>query len=131
MPTRASGSFDVRITPQTEPAFDGTRLGRMLLDKTFHGALDGTSRGQMLTVGTETKGSAVYVAVEQFEGTLDGRRGGFALHHAGIMTRGAAELSIRVVPDSGTGELAGLRGALAITIADGRHGYDFEYTLPA
>ena len=129
MAQRASGQFEVELKPQDDPAFAGTSLGRLLLDKRFHGALEGASRGQMLTAGDRAKGSAVYVAVEQFDGALDGRTGGFALHHTGIMHAGAMRLTIEVVPGSGTGELAGIRGTLGIRIADGKHYYDFDYTL--
>jgi hypothetical protein len=103
----------------------------MSIDKRYHGDLDGPSRGQMLTAGTDVKGSAVYVAVERVNGTLQGRSGAFVLHHAGIMTRGAATLVVSVVPDSGTGELAGLTGQMQIRIAEGKHFYEFDYTLPS
>jgi hypothetical protein len=102
----------------------------MSIDKQFHGGLEGTSRVEMLTASTDVKGSAVYVAIEQFTGTLAGRKGTFLLHHTGIMTRGAPQLTVSVVPDSGTGQLVGLTGEMNITIADGKHSYDFAYTLP-
>ncbi len=124
---KASGTFAVTINPQ--PHVDGVgdpTVGRMSLDKQFHGDLEGTSKGQMLTAG-----SAVYVAIERFDGRLQGRRGTFALHHTGIMTRGTPQLTITVVPDSGTAALVGLAGTMGITIADGKHLYDFEYTLPS
>jgi hypothetical protein len=103
-------------------------LGRMSIDKQFHGDLDGTSKGQMLTSGTMTTGSAVYVAVERLTGTLAGKSGSFALHHTGMMSRGRPTLTISVVPDSGTGELAGIAGIMTVDIADGQHTYTFEYT---
>jgi hypothetical protein len=130
MSQRATGSFEVTIVPQADPQLEGSTLARMLLDKRFHGDLEAGSKGQMLTAGAVVKGSAVYVAVEEVSGTLHGRRGSFALHHSGIMTRGAPDLVIAVVPDSGTGELAGLSGRLSISINDGRHFYEFDYTLP-
>ena len=125
--THAAGTFEVKLTPQADDG-DPT-LGRLSLDKQFHGDLEGTSRGQMLTAGTDVEGSAGYVAIERVRGTLHGRRGTFALQHSGTMTRGAPSLTIRVVPDSGTEELAGLSGKMSITIAEGRHSYDFEYAL--
>jgi len=125
--THAAGTFDVKLAPQADEA-DAT-LGRLSIDKQFHGDLDGTSRGQMLTAGTDVEGSAGYVAMERVRGALHGRRGTFALQHSGTMTRGAPSLTIRVVPDSGTEELAGLSGSMSITIAEGRHSYDFEYAL--
>jgi hypothetical protein len=105
-------------------------LGRMSIDKQFHGDLEATSKGQMLTAGTGVKGSAGYVAIERVSGTLHGRSGTFVLQHSGTMTRGAPQLTITVVPDSGTGQLVSLAGKMAIKIADGKHSYDFDYTLP-
>lgn len=125
MAMHASGGFDVKLTPQ---ATDDT-LGRMSSDKQFHGDLEGTSKGEMLTAGTGVKDSAGYVAMERVSGTLAGRRGTFILQHSGTMTRGAPHLTITVVPDSGTGELVGLAGKMAITIDGGKHSYEFEYTL--
>jgi Protein of unknown function (DUF3224) len=131
MPTRASGTFDVQMTPrESAEAADGAPVGRMSIEKQLRGDLEGTSRGEMLTAGTAVEGSAGYVAIERVTGALRGRRGTFVLHHSGTMTRGAPQLTIKMVPDSGTGELADLAGRMAITIADGKHSYDFDYTLP-
>jgi hypothetical protein len=128
--SHASGTFDVKIMPQTDDKGGDPALSRMTIDKQFHGDLEGTSKGQMLAAG-DAKSSGVYVAIEKFNGTLKGRSGTFILHHTGIMTRGVPQLSITVAPDSGTGQLAGLTGKLMINIAaDGKHSYDFEYTLP-
>jgi hypothetical protein len=127
---QAIGSFTVKITPQSEDKGDGATLGRMLLEKQFNGDLQAQGRGEMLTAGTDTKGSAVYVAVERVTGILNGKAGSFALHHRGIMTRGMPELQISVVPDSGAGELLGISGTLAIKIEAGQHFYVFDYTLP-
>lgn len=125
----ARGTFDVKVSPQApEEKVGDPTVGRMALDKRFHGDLEATSKGQMLAVGTDVKGSAGYVAMERVVGTLNGHSGTFALQHSGTMTRGTPSLTIAVVPDSGTGELA---GRMAIEIADGKHSYDFEYTLPA
>ena len=131
MPAHATGPFEVKLVPQDDK-IDPT-LGRMTIDKTFHGDLEGTSKGQMLTASTEVKGSAGYVAIERVSGTLrtsaGPRTGTFALQHTGTLTRGAPELSVTVVPDSGTGQLVGLTGKWNILIAEGNHSYDFEYTL--
>jgi hypothetical protein len=128
MPT-ASGLFDVKRTPITDPEGEPT-LGRFRLDKRFHGALDATSKGMMLAMGNPS-GSAGYVAMELVTGTLDGRKGSFALMHSGTMARGKPTLSVSVVPDSGTDELTGLSGLLAIEITDGKHHYAFDYTIDA
>src|SRR6185503_11293239 len=123
--TRANGSFVVTMTPQ--PSQDGSVVGRFLLDKQFHGALEGTSKGEMLAVRTDVEGSAGYVAMEQVSGKLNGRSGTFALQHNGLMSRGTQQLSIVVVPDSGTDQLSGLAGKMHINIVDGAHSYEFEY----
>jgi hypothetical protein len=121
----------VKVTPQpSDDKTDDATLGRMTIDKQIHGDLEATSKGQMLTAGTPVKGSAGYVAIERISGTLHGRTGTFVLQHTGTMTRGALQLSITVVPDSGTGQLAGLAGKMDIQIADGKHSYDFAYILP-
>jgi hypothetical protein len=102
----------------------------MSLDKQFHGELEATSAGEMLSVGTEVKGSAGYVAIERVNGTLHGRAGTFARQHSGTMTRGEPQLSVTVVPDSRTGELVGIAGKMTINIVGRKHFYEFEYTLP-
>ena len=130
MTVHATGPFEVKLVPQLSDgdAQDAT-LGRMSIDKQFHGALEGTSKGQMLTGGSSVKGSAGYVAIEKVSGTLHGRSGTFLLQHSGTMTRGSPQLTITVVPDSGTDQLAGLMGTMTIKIDNGNHSYDFEYTL--
>lgn len=128
----ATGTFDVVMKPQGEPdTTPGAKLGRMSLDKQFHGDLSGAGKGEMLTAFTETEGSAGYVAIERVVGTLHGRSGGFVFQHTGTMDRGAQQLSISVVPDSGSGELTGLSGVFHIDNADGNHFYTFEYSLSA
>jgi hypothetical protein len=130
MTNRASGPFEVKLNPlATDDSAEGAALGRMSIDKQFHGDLEATSKGEMLTAVTQVKGSAGYVAIERVSGTLHGRSGTFVLQHTGTATRGAQQLSVTVVPDSGTGQLVGLAGKMAIHIADGKHSYDFEYTL--
>jgi hypothetical protein len=130
VPTRASGTFEVKLAPQTLAKAESPALGRMSIDKQFHGDLEGTSTGEMLTASTDVKGSAGYVAIERVSGTLRGRRGTFVLQHSGTMTRGAPQLVITVVPDSGTDQLAGLDGRMSIRIENGKHYYEFDYTLP-
>jgi hypothetical protein len=128
MTTQARGTFEVKMTPQA-PDDEGATVGRMSLDKQFKGDLEGTSKGQMLAFGTAVNGSAGYVAMEQVTGTLNGRSGSFALQHSGTMNRGVPELSVTVVPDSGTDELVGLAGRMSIKIDAGKHSYDFDYTF--
>jgi len=131
MSHQAKGSFEVSLNAQSlaDTGAD-EKLGRMSLDKKFSGDLLGTGKGEMLSAMTATKGSAAYVAIERVEGTLNGRKGTFVLHHTGLMSRGAQSLSIAVVPDSGTGELTGITGTLKIDIVDKKHFYDFQYSLP-
>lgn len=131
MPT-IRGAFDVVTIAQPEeqdPAF--AHLARLLLDKHFHGELEGPSKGEMLAMG-DPGGWGVYVAIERFAGTLSGRTGSFALYHGGTRTGSGQTLSIKVVPGSGSGELEGISGTMAIEIApDGAHDYVFDYQLPA
>lgn len=128
--SHATGTLDVKVTPQpSEDKSADSSLARLTLDKQFHGDLEGTSKGQMLAASTSVKGSAGYVAIERVAGTLRGRKGSFTLQHFGTMTRGAPHLVVSVVPDSGTDELTGLAGTMTIKIEEGKHFYDFEYTL--
>ncbi|GAC1452431.1 MAG: DUF3224 domain-containing protein [Steroidobacteraceae bacterium] len=137
MSQHVSGPFDVKITPQkpdTQIA-RAANLGRLTIDKRYHGDLEAVAKGEMLAAQTETKGSAGYVALERVTGRLKGRSGSFVLQHNGLMNRGMAELSVTVVPDSGAGELRGLSGRMRIVIApDGAHSYEFDFkfeTAPA
>lgn len=131
MTQTAKGSFDVKVAPvATTEHPGGTTLGRFSLAKTFHGDLEGSGSGEMLTAGSAVPGSAGYVAIERFEGTLAGQRGSFVLQHSGSMAGGSQSLAISVVPDSGTGDLTGISGTLAIEMAGKEHFYRFEYTLP-
>ena len=126
----AKGTFEVQMKPQVpEESVGDPSISRMSLDKRFSGDLEATSAGQMLATGTDVEGSAGYVAIERVNGKLDGLNGTFALQHSGTMTRGSGHLVITVVPDSGTGDLIGISGKLMIDIVDGKHFYDFEYTL--
>ena len=130
MVKHASGTFEVSVQPLEAPvAAAGASLGRMSLDKQFSGDLVATGQGQMLTAMSPTKGSAGYVAIERVSGRLGGREGSFVLQHSGTMDRGVPQLSVTVVPDSGTDALAGLSGRLTIDIVDGKHFYKFDYTL--
>ena len=132
MTKQATGEFDVKVSPQpADAAAAGETISRLLLDKKFHGALDATSKGQMLAMRTKVDGSAGYVAMELVEGKLDGKGGSFVLQHSGTMNRGAKLLTLSVVPDSGTGELTGIAGNMEIIIAEGKHSYRFEYSQPA
>ncbi|SIO57096.1 Protein of unknown function [Singulisphaera sp. GP187] len=131
MATQATGSFEVKLHPLAPPdQAEGSTLGRMSINKQFHGDLEATSKGEMLSAGTEVKGSAGYVAIERVTGTLLGRSGSFVLQHSGTMSNSAQQLAITVVPDSGSGQLVGLAGKMGINIAEGKHTYDFEFTLP-
>lgn len=123
----ASGTFQVTLTPNG--GADAT-VSSMIIAKTFHGDLEAQSAGQMLAIRTPVAGSAGYVAMERVTGRLRGTAGSFALQHSGTMDKGAASLSVSVVPDSGTGDLSGIRGQMEINVVDGRHDYFFRYTLP-
>ena len=123
------GEFDVKVTPLDSPDAKAP-IGRWLLDKRYHGALDGTSKGQMLAAGVPSNGSGGYVAIEVVEGSLDDKRGTFALQHLGRMEGGNASITVQVVPGSATGALAGLAGVMRILIEGGKHYYELDYTLP-
>lgn len=126
----ATGTFEVKTLPQPpEEAAGGETIGRLLLDKQFHGELEAKSVGTMLGVRTAVQGSAGYVAIEKLTGTLQGRAGSFLLQHHGLMTRGAMEQTVIVIPDSGTDELAGISGKMTIRIEGGVHHYQLDYTL--
>ncbi len=128
--SHAVGTFEVKMRPEAlSEVAAATGLGRMSMDKVYAGQLDGISHGEFLSVMGKVKASAGYVAMEQVSGTLDGRSGTFALMHRGVMTRGVPELQVMVVPDSGTGELGGLSGTMRIDIVDGKHFYEFAYSL--
>ncbi len=122
----ATGTFEVKMTPQQA---DASSIGRMLLNKQFHGDLEGESTGQMLAERTAVQGSAGYVAMERVTGSLNGMTGSFVLQHSGTMNRSVPQMSVTVVPDSGTGGLTGLSGTMTIAVADGKHSYEFAYTL--
>jgi hypothetical protein len=127
----AAGPFDVTVTPQGQPEVgNGVTTGRMMIDKRYHGALEGSGVGEMLSAMTATEGSAGYVAIERVTGKLNGRSGSFVVQHSGTMARGAQALSITVVPDSGAGELAGIAGTMRIRIEERQHFYEFDYVLP-
>ncbi len=129
---KASGPFDVKVAPAAQEQYpEGSSTGRFSIDKQYHGDLEATAKGEMLTAGTPVAGSASYVAIERVAGTLAGRQGTFMLQHLGMMGHGAQKLDITVVPDSGTGELVGMAGRLDIQIAaGGKHSYVLEYSLP-
>lgn len=134
MKQHARGPFEVKLAPQKadNPQAEGAGIGRLSLDKRFHGDLDATSQGEMLAFRTAIENSAGYVAIERVTGSLHGRRGSFALQHSSTMQRGEQQQNIAVIPDSGTDELAGLVGSMTIVIAaGGAHSYEFDYTLPA
>ncbi|WP_273824071.1 MULTISPECIES: DUF3224 domain-containing protein [Pseudomonas] len=130
MNKQANGLFDVKLNPESlSETAGGAGLGRMSLDKRFHGDLVATSQGEMLSFRSGVQGSAGYVALETVTGTLDGRKGSFVLQHSSTMSRGVPEQSIIVVPDSATGDLVGLAGRMVITITEGQHAYRFDYSL--
>ena len=127
-----TGEFDVKMNPEALSAVAAdSGVGRMSLDKRYHGALDASGKGEMLGYMDGALGSGAYVALERVEGSLEGRSGSFLLHHTGVMTRGAPSLAVVVVPDSGRDGLAGLSGMLDIRIEGGKHYYDFDYALAA
>ena len=130
MNNHAKGTFTVKMTPASEDKTEASTLARMTVEKQFQGDLEAASKGEMLTAGTNVKGSAAYVLIERVTGNLNGREGTFVLQHDATMTRGAPRQVIAVVPDSGSGELVGLAGNMTMEIKDGKHFYDLEYRIP-
>ena len=130
MTYKATGTFEVKMQPQGDGNIaEGSSLGRMSLNKEYSGDLQAIGKGEMLAARSDIPTSAAYVAIERVTGKLHGREGSFVLVHKGVMTSVAKQLVIEVVPDTGTGELAGLSGTLTIRIESGKHYYDFEYQL--
>lgn len=125
----AKGTFDVKVIAQPPDDAAGGPFGRWFLDKTFHGEIEATSRGQMMGAGNPAQGSAAYVAFEQVTGAVNGRRGSFVLQHTGTMQKGVSSMTVTVVPDSGTDELSGIAGRMTIVIEGRQHNYDLEYRL--
>jgi predicted flavoprotein YhiN len=130
---RAVGTFTVQMTPQgaaSQAPAGATPLARLSLDKVFSGAMAGTSHGDMLTAVTPTEGSAGYVAIERFTGTVHGHEGSFVLQHSGTMSRQhGQQLSITIVPDSGSDALQGIEGRFLLKVENGQHHYELEYML--
>ena len=129
---QAKGEFEVTRIPQQELDIGGdASVGHSRFDKRFHGPLQATSVVHMLAVMAPVQGSGAYVAIERIEGNLDGREGSVFAQHNGVMERGTPSLALTVVPDTGTGQLSGLRGRMAIEIVEGKHFYTFDYELDA
>ena len=132
MSLHAEGTFDVNNAPlPADSATDNTAIGRFALDKQFHGDLEGVSNGEMLGAGNPATGTAGYVAIEQVTGILNGLTGSFALQHFGAMEENKFELTVKVVPGSGTGDLIGISGRMTITPVNGKHSWKFDYILPS
>lgn len=125
----AKGTFDVEVVPQANDGGAGSLITGFVLDKEFHGDLKAVSKGRMLAAGTEIEGSGAYTAFEQVTGSLDGKTGTFILQHVGSMRKGEYVMNVTVIPDSGTGELAGIVGTMKIIIEDGKHSYEFTYSF--
>ena len=125
----AHGTFEVQVTPKKAQDGSNEPFAELLLGKKFHGDFEGTSKGEMLAAQTPVEGSAAYVAFELVSGVLNGKRGSFILQHKGTMRKGVYKMDVTVVPDSGTGELSGIFGTMSILIEDGKHSYEFDYTL--
>lgn len=126
--TEAKGTFEVKVAPLASGPGEG--LAGYSLDKTYHGDLEATGKGQMLSGGDPASGNAGYVAIERVTGKLGGKSGSFALMQSGTMSKGSApQLTVTIVPGSGTGELSGIYGSMTITISAGRHDFTLQYAF--
>lgn len=129
----AKGTFEVKVAPAEATEFEkSNELTRYTLQKVWSGDFEGTSRGEMLG-GDASTGAMAYVAVERITGKLAGKTGSFMFSHQASMMKGdpkSGMMRIVIVPNSGTGELAGIAGSLTIDIHDGKHSWVLEYTLP-
>ena len=128
MPNHARGPFDVKVTPQ-DTAPDAA-VARMLLYKEFRGDLEAIAHGEMIAAAEPLTGAGVYVAIDRVTGTLHGRSGSFLIAHRGIRNADGQELSIVIVPGTGTGQLTGITGSLGIEIVGKEHFYSVEYEVP-
>ena len=128
----ASGYFDVTLAPQAadNPQVLAAQIDRLSIDKKYHGDVQGTSSGQMQAI-RDDRNTGAYVALEKVVASLQGRNGTFMLMHFGYMSHGAVgRWLVEIVPDSGTGDLAGLTGTMKIIQKDEKHFYEIEYALP-
>lgn len=131
MTAHAEGTFQVETKPLAPyNTSAGAGVGRFSIDKQYHGDIEGTGEGEMLSSGNPASGSAGYVAIERVTATIRGKTGSFSLQHSGTMEKGALSLSISVVPGSGTGDFAGIAGTMNITVENGKHSYLFDFSLP-
>lgn len=130
MTGHARGTFEIQFVRGPEEKIEGVSVDKRSADKQYSGGIEGSGKGEMLAALTNIKTSAGYVAIERVMGTIEGRKGTFLLQHAAIMTATMRDMSVTVVPDSGTGQLAGISGKMLIQIIDGKHLYEFDYTLP-
>ncbi|QFU77057.1 DUF3224 domain-containing protein [Halioglobus maricola] len=119
------GKFEVTLEPQQDVA---APAGRMSMRKVYSGGLVGTALGQMISKRTEA-GESVYSAVEEFDGALDGKTGGFSLFHVGRMSSAGQSLEVTVVAGSGRGDLEGIGGHMTIIQEGGEHRYVFDYIV--
>ena len=128
----ASGYFDVTLAPQAadNPQVRTAQIDRLSIDKKYHGDVKGTSTGQMQAI-KDDRDTGAYVALEKVVASLKGRSGTFMLMHYGYMNQGAVgRWLVEIVPNSGTGGLAGLSGTMKIIQKDEKHYYEIEYALP-
>lgn len=121
----ASGTFDIKLEPQDD---QNAPVGRMTIFKVYTGGMIGTGIGQMISKQTDG-GTAVYAAIEEFKGTVDGKAGSFTLFHNGFMSSSKQTLAVIIVEGSGSGELKGIQGELAIIPENGVHKYVLDYQL--
>lgn len=131
---QADSTFSVTSfepTEYTSPIQTGLDVGYTYMTKTFTGDIEGTSRTQFTSAFSQETGVGTYLAMESFEGALNGRTGAFNfVHSATTAGTDRSDEFFHIVPSSGTGELTGITGTGALYVdAEGGHHIWFEYEL--
>lgn len=135
----AKSTFDVvgwdpGVPASGESPADGPILSTAVVRKEFKGDLTGVSVADLLMCQGDAADLAVgagYVASERVEGSLEGLKGSFVMHHWGVSIDDTRETGGHIVPGSGTGDLAGIQGRVRISVNErGEHTLALEYELP-
>jgi uncharacterized protein DUF3224 len=132
----AAGTFSVAsfvpatLAPPPEPVETGLPVGVATMEKRYDGEITGRSATVFTSAYDQERGVGTYVAMESFEGALNGVEGTFNFVHAATTHgSGRTDAHFAIVPGSGTGGLAGIEGTGGIAIVGEEHRVWFEYEL--